>query len=63
MAGLVPPRLEVVGHRDGVEPDLFRELREPEQLARCELLGRSLVAELDHEARRSFSSFGSTGRS
>ena len=45
VAALVAPGLEVVGDRDDVEPRLLRLDREVEQLARPELLGRSLVTD------------------
>src|SRR5262249_54013957 len=44
VAAVVAPGLEVVGDGDGVEADALGVPREVEQLARAELLGRSLVA-------------------
>jgi hypothetical protein len=42
------PRLEVIADKDRVEPDLFGEAREIEQIARPELLGRRLVSKFQH---------------
>src|SRR5216684_5756687 len=42
------PRLEMVADEDRVEPDLFGEAREIEQLLRGELLGRGLVSKFQH---------------
>ena len=51
VAAVVAPGLEVVGHRDDVEPHLLGLDRVVEQLARAELLGRGLVSDSDRHPR------------
>ena len=53
VAAVVPPRLEVVTHRDRIQPVLFGRDRDLHQLARIELLRRRLETELEfcHEPR------------
>ena len=51
MAALVAPRLVVVGHDDGVEAALLGEHAELDELARAELLGGGLVADLNGHVR------------
>src|ERR1700754_3199127 len=48
MAVHVLPWLKVVADEDRIETDLLGKAREAQQLARRELLRRSLVSELDH---------------
>jgi hypothetical protein len=47
VAALVAPRLVMVGHDDAVEAALLGEHAELDELARAELLGGGLIADLN----------------